>query len=55
MEQRRGRWILGSPEQARAQVERFAEAGIERIMLQDFVPLDLEMIDLMGEELLGKV
>ena len=54
LEQRKGRWILGGPEQARAQVQRFADAGIERIMLQDFVPLDLEMIDLLGEELVAK-
>ena len=51
---RRNRWILGTPEQARAMVQRFADAGIERIMLQDFVPTDLEMIDLLAEELIGK-
>lgn len=54
LEQRRNRWILGTPEQARAQVARFEEAGIERVMLQDFIPLDFEMLDLIGEELLGK-
>jgi len=52
---RRNRWILGTPDQARAMVARFADAGIERIMLQDFLPHDLEMIDLMAEELIGKV
>jgi len=52
---RRNRWILGTPDQARAMVARFADAGIERIMLQDFLPRDLEMIDLMAEELIGKV
>jgi alkanesulfonate monooxygenase SsuD/methylene tetrahydromethanopterin reductase-like flavin-dependent oxidoreductase (luciferase family) len=52
---RRDRWILGTPDEARAIVGRFAEAGIERIMLQDFLPRDLEMIDLMAEELIGKV
>jgi alkanesulfonate monooxygenase SsuD/methylene tetrahydromethanopterin reductase-like flavin-dependent oxidoreductase (luciferase family) len=52
---RRNRWILGTPDQARSMVQRYADAGIERIMLQDFVPLDLEMIDLMAEELIGKV
>ena len=36
-------------------VRRFAEAGIERIMLQDFLPWDLDMIDLMGEVLVGQV
>jgi len=52
---RRSRWILGTPDEARAMVKRFGDAGIERIMLQDFLPLDLEMIDLMAEELIGKV
>jgi alkanesulfonate monooxygenase SsuD/methylene tetrahydromethanopterin reductase-like flavin-dependent oxidoreductase (luciferase family) len=51
---RRSRWILGTPDQARSMVARFAEAGIERIMLQDFLPHDLDMIDLMGQELVGK-
>jgi alkanesulfonate monooxygenase SsuD/methylene tetrahydromethanopterin reductase-like flavin-dependent oxidoreductase (luciferase family) len=51
---RRNRWIFGTPEEARAMVDRFAEAGIERIMLQDFVPHDLDMIDLLAEELIGR-
>jgi F420-dependent oxidoreductase-like protein len=45
------RWIIGTPDRARQMVARFAEAGAERIMLQDFVPRDLEMIDLMAEAL----
>jgi F420-dependent oxidoreductase-like protein len=45
------RWVLGTPDQARAMVGRFAAAGAERIMLQDFVPRDLDMIDLMAEVL----
>jgi alkanesulfonate monooxygenase SsuD/methylene tetrahydromethanopterin reductase-like flavin-dependent oxidoreductase (luciferase family) len=52
---RRGRWIFGTPDEARDTVRRFGEAGVERIMLQDFVPRDLDMIDLLGEELVGKV
>ena len=48
---REPRWILGTPDQARAMVDRFAEAGAERLMLQDFIPRDLEMIDLMAEAL----
>jgi len=53
--ERRERWILGTPDEARASVERFAAAGVERIMLQDFLPRDLEMVDLMGRELIGRV
>lgn len=51
---RRGRWIMGTPDEARGVVGRFADAGIERIMLQDFLPRDLEHIDLMAEALIGK-
>jgi len=36
-------------------VRRFADAGVERIMLQDFLPRDLDMIDVMGEALIGRV
>lgn len=53
--ERRERWILGTPEQARSRVEDFAAVGVERIMLQDFVPWDLDMIDLLGDELVGRV
>lgn len=54
-EARKARWILGAPDEARAMVGRFAAAGVERIMLQDFLPWDLEMIDLMGAELVRKL
>jgi F420-dependent oxidoreductase-like protein len=47
--EREPRWILGTRDAARAMVDRFAEAGAERLMLQDFLPRDLEMIDLMAE------
>ena len=55
LEERRLRWVYGTPDQARAQVQRFAEAGIERIMFQDFIPWDLDMVDVMGEELVGRL
>lgn len=54
-EARRARWIIGTPDEARAMVRRFADAGVERIMLQDFLPHDLEMVDLLGAELIGRV
>ena len=41
---RRGRWSAASP-----------MSGVERIMLQDFLPWDLDMIDVMGEVLVGRV
>jgi alkanesulfonate monooxygenase SsuD/methylene tetrahydromethanopterin reductase-like flavin-dependent oxidoreductase (luciferase family) len=49
--ERTERWVFGTPDQARAQVERFAEAGVTRIMLQDFIPRDLDHIDQMAEYL----
>lgn len=52
--ERRSRWILGTPDEARETVARFAAVGVQRIMLQDFVPRDLEMIDLLGAELVGR-
>ena len=50
---RRPRWIRGTPDEARAMARRFEEAGVERLVLQDFVPLDLDMIDLAGEVLVN--
>ena len=48
---REPRWILGTPDQARAMVARFEAAGAQRIMLQSFLPRDLDMVDLMAEAL----
>jgi alkanesulfonate monooxygenase SsuD/methylene tetrahydromethanopterin reductase-like flavin-dependent oxidoreductase (luciferase family) len=51
LDTRRPRWIHGTPDTARATLRRFAEAGVERLMLQDFLPRDLEMVDLAAEVL----
>jgi alkanesulfonate monooxygenase SsuD/methylene tetrahydromethanopterin reductase-like flavin-dependent oxidoreductase (luciferase family) len=53
--ERERRWIVGTPDRARETIEGFAAAGIERIMLQDFLPWDLDMIDVAGEALVGQV
>ena len=55
LDKRRSRWILGTPDEARAMVRRYAEAGIERVMLQDLLPHDGDMIDVMAKELVGKI
>jgi F420-dependent oxidoreductase-like protein len=47
--ERRARWIFGTPDQARARAAEFAAAGVQRLMLQDFLPRDLEMVRLLGE------
>lgn len=44
-------WIAGTVEQVRDQLGRYAEAGIERIMLQHLDHEDLEMVALIGQEL----
>jgi alkanesulfonate monooxygenase len=53
LQERTTRWIAGTPEEARASLRRYEAAGVERIMLQDFLPWDLDMIDVMGEALIG--
>jgi alkanesulfonate monooxygenase SsuD/methylene tetrahydromethanopterin reductase-like flavin-dependent oxidoreductase (luciferase family) len=54
LEERRTRWIYGTPDAARARVEAFGAAGMGRIMFQDFLPWDLDMVDVMGAELVAR-
>ena len=46
--ERKGRWIMGTPDRARGRIEEFAAAGVQRLMLQNFLPRDLEMVTLLG-------
>ena len=46
--ERRDRWVLGTSDQARQRVAQLEEAGVQRVMLQDFLPRDLEMVRLLG-------
>ena len=55
LEERLERWITGTPDEAREAVRRFEAAGVQRIMLQVFLPWDLDMIDVIGETLIGQV
>jgi alkanesulfonate monooxygenase SsuD/methylene tetrahydromethanopterin reductase-like flavin-dependent oxidoreductase (luciferase family) len=48
LDERRGRWIMGTREQALERVDALADAGVQRIMLQDFLPRDLDMVRLMA-------
>jgi F420-dependent oxidoreductase-like protein len=43
-----GRWIIGTPEAAHERIAALEAAGAQRIMLQDFLPRDLEMVALLG-------
>jgi F420-dependent oxidoreductase-like protein len=46
--ERRARWIMGTPDQAWDRVRALEEAGVQRLMLQDFLPRDLDMVRLIG-------
>ena len=44
----RAHWIMGTPDEARDRMQAYADAGCERLVLQDLLPRDLAMIDLLG-------
>ena len=55
LEEHRPRWLVGTPDQARAMAARFAAAGADRVILQDLLPRDHAMIELAAEVLIGRV
>lgn len=54
LEQRRERWVMGTPDRALERIARFEAAGVQRLMLQDVIPRDLDMIRLIGAEILPR-
>ena len=50
---RRKRWVMGTPDQARERVAALERAGVERVMLQDFLPRDLDHVRLIGRVFAG--
>jgi len=52
--ERRDRWIIGTAEQALERIAQFEAAGIQRLMLQDFLPRDHDMIRFIGSEIVVK-
>jgi len=52
LDKREGHWLTGTPDHFREQVAQLEALGVERLMLQDFLPRDLAMIDLLGSELI---
>jgi F420-dependent oxidoreductase-like protein len=48
LDERRDRWVMGTPDEAWDRVRALEEAGVQRIMLQDFLPRDLDMVRLIG-------
>jgi F420-dependent oxidoreductase-like protein len=53
LDARRGRWLLGTVEQARERVAEFEAAGAQRIMLQTFLPHDLDHVRVMQGVIAG--
>ena len=51
--ERRGRWIMGTPDEARERAAALEKQGTQRIMLQDFLPRDLDHVRLMGRIFTG--
>jgi len=45
---RRRRWIMGTPDEAMERVRALEATGMQRVMLQDFLPRDLDHVRLMG-------
>jgi alkanesulfonate monooxygenase SsuD/methylene tetrahydromethanopterin reductase-like flavin-dependent oxidoreductase (luciferase family) len=52
LEERSERWIAGTPGEVVARLEALAEAGVERVYLQHLVHDDVEMVELVGAEVL---
>jgi hypothetical protein len=41
---------MGTPDEALERVATLEAAGVQRMMLQDFLPRDLDMVRLLGTE-----
>ena len=46
--ERRKRWVMGTPDEAHERVRTLETSGTQRIMLQDFIPRDLDHVRLIG-------
>lgn len=53
--ERRPRWMVGTPDEARERAREFAAIGVDRLMLQVLLPRDAAMLDLLAEALIGRV
>ena len=52
LESRRPTYLMGTPDEVLQRVSEYEEAGLQRIMLQDWLPTDLDMLSLIGSEVL---
>jgi F420-dependent oxidoreductase-like protein len=46
--ERGGSWAIGTPDEAAVKIREYADAGVDMIVLQNFLPHDLEYVDLLG-------
>jgi len=51
--ERRGRWVMGTPDEAWERVRALEAVGVQRIMLQNFLPRDLDHVRLLGRTFVG--
>jgi F420-dependent oxidoreductase-like protein len=49
LQARHSRWVVGTPEQARERIGQYRDTGVDRLLLQDFLPRDTDHIAVMGE------
>ena len=52
IDDRRGRWIVGTPAEAVDQLRAYADAGADRVMLQHLLHRDLDAVRLLADEVL---
>lgn len=50
-----GHWIVGTVEEVVSRLREYAEAGVDRVMLQHLYHDDVEMIELIGKEIVPAV
>ena len=55
IERWRGERLVGTVDEVVARLEEYAEAGVERVMLQHLVHDDLETVELIGREIVPRV
>ncbi len=53
LRERRGRWVMGTPDEAHERIRALEANGTQRVMLQDFVPRDLDHVRLLGRVFAG--
>ena len=46
--ERRDRWVMGTPDEAHERARKLEAAGTQRVMLQDFLPRDVDHVRLIG-------